>query len=857
MGSTVVTSSNRMGSGHVGLVGKFFELNQAKWHVKGVTYGPFARNDNGEFLPNSVQLRRDFDHLYRIGSNCIRLYHVPSRGVLDAAIEAGLRVVVDVPWQKHRCVFDDWPSWEEAHHSVRRAAKELGNHPGLFAISVVNEIPNDIVRFYGSRRVERFIDELIDTAKQECPDCLATFTNYPPTEFLQSARADFCCFNVYLNDTAAFTSYLDRLQHRAGSCPLVLGEYGVDAGWAGQDLQAQMLAKHVGEVYRQGLAGAFVFSYTDDWFTGGYAIDGWGFGITDRQRNEKPATDALRGIWSKIPHLDAAQKPRVSVVVCSYNGAATLEECLASLVKLDYPNYEIVLVDDGSTDNTPEIAARFPTIRCIRQANRGLSVARNVGAEAATGEIVAYTDSDCVADEHWLHYLVSAMRDQHVDAIGGPNITPDSDTWRAQCVAASPGNPGHVMIDDRRAEHVPGCNMAFRRSVLLGIGGFDPQFRQAGDDVDVCWRLLDVGIQIGYASAAVVWHHRRHTVWGYLRQQGGYGDAEGMLRFKHPGRFTSLGCAQWQGVIYGEGAVGLTNMPPPVYHGRFGSALFQIIYPSRQHSVWAYFRLLEWHAIGAFSVLLSMLLPPLALISGVMWSLSLIAAGRAAAGAPLRSSAPWWCRPLVLGLNLAQPIVRSWRRYWYRLVHKRIPPFDDKIVAQLKSISWREGDSYWSSVDGRGRLHLLSELEALAQDSGWSGEFSTEWAAWDATLEGDLWHDIQIRTATEELGMRNRFTRVRCILKPTIWTIACKIAIFVWIAVAIIGWRSWGIYVGMVVAIVMVPMTWLSRRRCFKAIGQLVSLAGQKAGLYPQTNIHFKAVISDAVQPNPCTDMTL
>ena len=217
-------------------------------------------------------------------------------------------------------------------------------------------------------------------------------------------------------------------------------------------------------------------------------------------------------------------------------------------MRLDYPDYEVILVDDGSQDDTREIAREFPQVVYYHQENQGLSVARNVGARLATGEIVAYTDSDCVVDEHWLRYLVDAMQDQQVEAIGGPNITPPSDGWVAKCVAVSPGNPSHVMLDDRYAEHVPGCNMAFQRKTLLGLGGFDPQFRQAGDDVDLCWRWLDANLPIGYASGAMVWHHRRATVSAYARQQKGYGRSEAMVHFKHPHRFATLGAAAGKGL---------------------------------------------------------------------------------------------------------------------------------------------------------------------------------------------------------------------------------------------------------------------------------------------------------------------
>ena len=86
----------------------------------------------------------------------------------------------------------------------------------------------------------------------------------------------------------------------------------------------------------------------------------------------------------------------------------------------------------------------------------------------------------------------------------------------ATCVAHAPGGPIHVLVSDTEAEHIPGCNMAYRREALLAIGGFDSQFRAAGDDVDVCWRLQERGETLGFHAAAVVWHCRRKSVRGYL-----------------------------------------------------------------------------------------------------------------------------------------------------------------------------------------------------------------------------------------------------------------------------------------------------------------------------------------------------
>jgi len=106
--------------------------------------------------------------------------------------------------------------------------------------------------------------------------------------------------------------------------------------------------------------------------------------------------------------------PRISVVVCSYNGARTIRDTLDGLGRVDYPDFEVIVVDDGSTDHVSAIVADYP-VRLIRTENRGLSSARNTGCEAATGEIVAYVDDDAWPDPHWLRYLAIAYRKGDVE----------------------------------------------------------------------------------------------------------------------------------------------------------------------------------------------------------------------------------------------------------------------------------------------------------------------------------------------------------------------------------------------------------------------------------------------------------
>src|SRR5207249_10957644 len=156
--------------------------------------------------------------------------------------------------------------------------------------------------------------------------------------------------------------------------------------------------------------------------------------------------------------------------ICAYNAESTMAPCLDSLRDLRYPTYEVVVVDDGSTDRTGHIADEYDDFHVIHQENKGLSAARNVGIAASTGDIIAFTDSDCVVDPDWLHYLVATFLSSGRGAVGGPNLPPPEDSLVASCVAASPGGPLHVLLDDEAAEHIPGCNMAFRRERLEESG---------------------------------------------------------------------------------------------------------------------------------------------------------------------------------------------------------------------------------------------------------------------------------------------------------------------------------------------------------------------------------------------------
>jgi GT2 family glycosyltransferase len=799
--------------------GKFFRLGEEKFWVKGVTYGPFAPNDAGHHLPEPEQLERDLAQLRALGANTIRLYHAPPRSLLDAAQAHGLKVLVDVPWSKHRCFLDDEGDRETGRRAVRETVRACAGHPAVFAYSVANEIPPDVARWSDHRKVEAFIEELVAIARAEDPEALVTFASFPPTEYLHPRTVDFYTMNVYLHDRERFRAYLGRLQNRADEKPLLLGEYGIDSLRHGEAGQADLVGMHLEEVFHAGLAGTCVFSFTDDWFTGGHPITDWAFGLVTRDRQPKQAFEKVASVYragSPLPPLPRA--PRVSVVVCSYNGSKTLDGCLRSLEKLDYPDYEVILVDDGSTDSVPEIAARWPYIRYHAQPNRGLSAARNTGMELATGEIIAYTDDDCFADEHWLYYLVTTLLEHDASAVGGPNLLPTHDGPVAACVSASPGTPAHILIDDHVAEHIPGCNMAFWAGRLRAIGGFDPLYTKAGDDVDVCWRLQEAGDVIVYSPAAMVWHHRRATVKAYLKQQRGYGEAEALLKRKHPEKFQGFRAdLSWAGRIYTRAGVGVKLGPPVIHFGPFASGMFQTIYSAPQvwwplvavslewwiaialilgtalvaePSVWLFHSWTVWNELGN----------PLVFIPITMAAISLAVAYLVAGQAsPPEHQRRWWSRLLIAAMHVAQPVARGWSRYQARFrtrhLSEAIHANARRWRARVGALLLRPQIDLWSE-DGVGRETLLERLVAFARTEGANLKVDSGWEPTDVTFRGNRWWSLDLTTVTEEHGGGKRLTRVRTRRHPAVATwvfLGLAAYLMLWVYLLEPGWEAWAL----------------------------------------------------------------
>lgn len=770
--------------------GKFFRDGDTgeTVFVKAVTWGPFPPDQQPDLDAELHRVR------HQLGANALRVYEVPDRDFLDRCAALGLRVFVGFPWSHHvDFIYDHRLYWDEKER-FRRAVAEFRDHPAIAGWFVANEIPATLVRWMDPKKVNRALEGFLEAGREADPEALFSYANYPSTEYLCPRGQDFVSFNIYLENRDNYARYLRRIQHLAGDLPLLIAEFGLDSKAHGDEAQAETMAWHLEETARAGAAGTTLFAWSDRWFRGGETIDGWDFGLTRRDGSAKPALTRVAETWrdwhspaDALKSLDFP-RPKMSIVVCSYKGARLLEPCLASFQKLDYPDFEVVVVNDGGDAEVAAVAEKFTAVRLINQEpHAGLSAARNRGARESTGEVIVYTDDDCEADPDWLTWLAYAFSKDDLAAAGGPNIPPPPDTRVKAMVAAAPGGPAHVLLNDVEAEHLPGCNLAVRRDAFDAIGGFDEQFWTAGDDVDFCWRLIEAGHRIGFHPAAMVWHHRRFTIKAYLKQQLGYGRAEAMLMPLYPERFGLRGGARWKGRVYLESpAARLATSGSRIYHGPRGYAPFQALYgDGSSHSPWNL--LLDWTWVAvAVALFLINCFSGLAIPGMVGLGMLMATAYRALTLANRASIQPTKfegksTRIVIAFLALLQGPLRSWKRF-HGVFHRPTKQDaersgiaektetdlcrDDRKVLKppFQLRSWT--DRFWSTGDTDHHA-LLDQLRAMAAEDGIALSPSCQWGESDLELKTRFGWIVSLSSITEYHSKDYWLTRIRIRYFPT------------------------------------------------------------------------------------------
>jgi O-antigen biosynthesis protein len=621
---------------------------------------------------------------------------------------------------------------------LRKRVMELRGYQGVLGFLLDCPVQPDVLRSRGLETVRARLSKMIAAIRDVDPHKMVALKHQVGTVGLTLHDEDFVYAVIPPLTPGELRSMLIRLHNLAEARPLVL-EFG-QMGPVQDELVASAFGLGAAGVVVQDSVGG---NWTPNSFKSG------SLSLRMLHASELLPFLALNGTCPPQP----VRTPMVSVVICAYNAERTMRQCLESLRQLDYPSFEVIIVDDGSGDATPKIAAEFPEFRLIRQPNRGLSTARNVGLKAALGELVAYTDSDCVVDPHWLTLMVREMIEGELGGCGGPNYAPHEEGWIEGCVAASPGAPCHVLMGDDRAEHLAGCNMVFVKAALEDVGGFDPQFTAAGDDVDICWRLMEAGYSLGYCPSAFVWHFRRNTVKAYYRQQRGYGKAEAMLYRKYPERFNALGQIKWNGTIPGFARTMPGGRRLCVRWVRTAEQLQRV--DEKPLSVLAVAPMTaEWTLAAAALTVLS-------LFFGVtMWPASAaFAAGPCwaayyALNAPLEKCHKGaWSRLLIAWLAYSGPIARTAARYRGR-GGTRKPALFDTALRQQPTIDWKHRSirlSYWNSMYMT-REMVLESLRRLFTSLGCPVVADSGWKDFDLLIEANPWIRIEFMTAEEELG---------------------------------------------------------------------------------------------------------
>jgi len=228
--------------------------------------------------------------------------------------------------------------------------------------------------------------------------------------------------------------------------------------------------------------------------------------------------------------------PSVTVIVPVRNGEQTIQPLLESLQKLDYDKnkVEVIVVDGNSTDRTQKIVKKYP-VKLVIEKQKGLNLARNIGIKSGNGEIVAFTDSDCIVPSNWITKIVENFKDPKVSCVGGSTKSLDNDFVSQYAdnsiVRLMPLFRKREELDKVKPffRHPAGCNMAFRRKVTEEVGYFDEEIQYGFDEVEFVDRVCKAGYKMVLDPKVSVWHKHRSTFGDLLKQNFQYGKGSGLV----------------------------------------------------------------------------------------------------------------------------------------------------------------------------------------------------------------------------------------------------------------------------------------------------------------------------------------
>lgn len=198
---------------------------------------------------------------------------------------------------------------------------------------------------------------------------------------------------------------------------------------------------------------------------------------------------------------------KVSVIVPAYNARNTIRQCIEALLSQKYPreNYEVIVIDDGSADGTADAVKAYP-VKYMYQTNKGPATARNAGAREAQGEIILFTDSDCVPSDNWIAEMIKPFEDKEVVAVKGGYKTRQK-SMVARFAQLEFEERFEMLKKVESIDMVDTYSAGYRKEIFLQMGGFDPYFPVANnEDTELSYRMSKLGYKMVFNPDAVVYH---------------------------------------------------------------------------------------------------------------------------------------------------------------------------------------------------------------------------------------------------------------------------------------------------------------------------------------------------------------
>nr|HPQ38743.1 glycosyltransferase [bacterium] len=230
----------------------------------------------------------------------------------------------------------------------------------------------------------------------------------------------------------------------------------------------------------------------------------------------------------------------ISIIIPAFNSAAVIGDCLTALNRQDVSRnrYEIIVVDDGSQDATAEIAQSLAD-EVIRTDNRGPASARNTGARAARGDILLFTDADCIPEQPWVRRMTAPFESSDIHGVKGAYLTRQT-RWVARFVQAEYESKYRFMSRFDTIDFIDTYSAAFRRRTFLELNGFDETFPGASvEDQEFSFRMSAEGYTMVFVADARVLHRHADTLAWYFRKKFNIGYWKVKVLRRHPGKTVS------------------------------------------------------------------------------------------------------------------------------------------------------------------------------------------------------------------------------------------------------------------------------------------------------------------------------